>query len=140
MPYSLLEHTADVGLEVEAASLPELFSDAVRGMSDVITDVERVEAIEEQPIEARAEWLDVLLLEFLSEALYRFEVKGEIFAGARVEVDQTPDGWSLSGVVAGEPFDPIRHTTRVMIKAVTYHQLALEQSDSGWRGRVIFDI
>ncbi len=32
-----------------------------------------------------------------------------------------------------------RHAFRGEIKAVTYHQLMLENSPGGWRSRVIFD-
>jgi SHS2 domain-containing protein len=138
--YRLLDHTADVGLEVEAAELPELFSDAIRGMTDVITEVGSVEPRVERYIEATADGLDLLLLEFLGECLYRFDAHQELFRDARVEVEEAGEGWSVRGVARGEGLDPRRHPMKVMIKAVTYHQLQVERADDGWRARVILDI
>ncbi len=140
MPYRFLEHTADVALEVSAASLPDLFSDALRGMTDVVTDVERVEAAVAHRCELRAERLDWLLLELLNEALFRFEVAGELFREARLEIVEGDEEWSLAGALHGESLDPVRHPMKVMIKAVTYHRLEVARTESGWRATVVFDI
>jgi hypothetical protein len=40
----------------------------------------------------------------------------------------------------GEVFDPNRHMPRGEIKAVTYHQLAVEKLADEWRARIIFDV
>ncbi len=140
MSYRLLEHTADVGLEVTAATLPELFSEALGGMVEVVTDARKIRPLRELSVELEAEGLDLLLLELLTEALYRFDVYGELFSRARLEIAETGEGWSLSGTMAGEEADPARHPMKVMIKAVTYHQLAVERAGAGWRATVIFDI
>jgi SHS2 domain-containing protein len=36
--------------------------------------------------------------------------------------------------------DRTRHQLRLMVKAVTYHQLALERTPQGWHARVYVDI
>ncbi len=140
MTYRFLEHTADAGIEVSAASLPELFSEALRGMTDVVTDVERVEGGLERRLELGSERLDGLLLELLGEALFRFEVDRELFREARLEIAEGASGWGLAGTLVGEPLDPARHPMKVMIKAVTYHRLEVARTEGGWRARVIFDI
>lgn len=140
MSYRFLEHTADVALEASAETLPELFSEALRGMTDVVTDVETIAAKVERSIEAEADRPDLLLLEFLSEILFRFEVHQELFRAARLEVVEDAGGWRLSGIASGETLDPERHPMKVMIKAVTYHELQVERDEGLWRARVIFDI
>ena len=57
-----------------------------------------------------------------------------------VEVTETEEGWSLSGVVAGERFELSRHGLKTLLKAVTYHQLSVRRDRDGWVARVIFDI
>jgi SHS2 domain-containing protein len=47
---------------------------------------------------------------------------------------------SLAAVVRGERMDRARHQLRLMVKAVTYHQLALEETPQGWHARVYVDI
>jgi SHS2 domain-containing protein len=46
----------------------------------------------------------------------------------------------VTGTVYGEPLDGTRHRTGVAIKAVTYHQFAVEQTAEGWRARVFLDL
>ncbi len=140
MTYRFLEHTADIGLEVSAETLPELFSEALRGMTDIVTEVELVEASFERRFDLTGDRPDLLLLEFLGEALFRFEVHQELFRSACLEVVGSAAGWRASGAVSGESLDPERHPMKVMIKAVTYHQLRVAREEGLWHARVIFDI
>ena len=140
MTYSFLDHTGDAGLEVTASSLPELFSEALRGMTDTITDVESLERRLEHRFELRADALDLLLRDFLDEALARFDIEGELYAEARLEIVESGSAWSLDGLARGDSFDPERHPEKTAIKAVTYHQLSVERRAGAWRARIIFDL
>ena len=40
----------------------------------------------------------------------------------------------------GEKFQPSRHRAKVLVKAITYHQLVLEKTARGWRAQVYVDI
>jgi SHS2 domain-containing protein len=138
--YRLIEHTADTGLEVEAPSLGELFLDSLRGMTDCITELEQVVPVSRRSLGVRAGDLGRLLVDWLSEAVYLFEVEDLLLSHAEVEIRESQAGFELESTVAGEPFDPDRHPVKIAIKAVTYHQLAVDQTATGWRARVIFDI
>jgi len=138
--YRLIEHTADTGLEIEAPSLDELFGDALLGMVDCITELEQVAPKIRRRIEVRAGDYERLLVDWLGEILYLFEVDDLLFSRAKVEVEESEQGLALEATVAGETFDPDRHPVKIAIKAVTYHQLTVEQTPAGWRARVIFDI
>ena len=140
MTYRLIEHTADTGLEIEARTLDELFVDALRGMTDCITELEQVAPTSRRRLEVRAGDLERLLVEWLSEAVYLFEVEDLLLSEAEVEIEESKAGFELEAAVAGEPFDADRHPVKIAIKAVTYHQLAVEETAAGWRARVIFDI
>ena len=140
MIYRFIEHTADTGLEVEAGTLEDLFVEALRGMTDCITEVEQVAPKTHRRLGVRAGDLGRLLVEWLSEAVYLFEVEDLLFSRAEVEIEESKEGFELEATAAGEPYDPDRHPVKIAIKAVTYHQLAVEQTASGWRARVIFDI
>lgn len=140
MTYRLIEHTADTGLEIEARTLDELFVDALRGLTDCITELEKVAPIKRRRLEVRAGDLERLLVEWLSEAVYLFEVEDLLLRRAEVEIEESKAGFELEAAVAGEPFDPDRHPVKIALKAVTYHQLVVEEVPGGWRARVIFDI
>lgn len=140
MSYRLIEHTADTGLEVETRTLDELFGEALRGLTDCITEVDRVEPLVSRHLQLSAEDLGILLVEWLSEAVYLFEVEDLLLSRAEVAILKTTGGFELSATASGEPYDPARHPLKVLIKAVTYHQLVVEEYARGWRARVIFDI
>jgi SHS2 domain-containing protein len=143
VPWTLIEHTADVGLELRAATLDDLFVDAAAGLFDVVTDVTRIETRDEVTFDVTADAADFLLVAWLEELLYRFDTAGELFI--RGEAHVTGDGgdghaWSLHAHMRGERFDPERHPLKVQVKAITYHGLELAQDEHGWRARVIFDL
>jgi SHS2 domain-containing protein len=78
-----------------------------------------------------------LLVNWLSEVLYRFDAEGWLFHDFEVE-DLTDH--SLAAMARGEKFDRRRHQAKLMVKAITYHQLDLRQTGQGWRAQVYVDI
>lgn len=140
MAYRILEHTADVGIEVTAGDLDELFCECLRGLTDCLTRLRSVGTGQTRKVHLLAPDLARLLVEFLEEAIYLHETTGLVFADARVAVVEAEDGWQLDGELAGEPFDLDRHGLRTLVKAVTFHQLSVELQGDRWIARVIFDI
>ena len=140
MPWAVVEHTADVGIEVRAATLEALFVDAAAGFCDAITEVARIGAGEGRSFEVEAPGLDLLLVAWLEELLFRFETTGMLYARGEASVEGKGDSWSLRAHMRGERFDAARHPLKVQIKAVTYHALEVARDEHGWRARVIFDI
>jgi SHS2 domain-containing protein len=140
VPWTLFEHTADVGVEVRAATLDALFVDAAAGLCEVITDVSRIAAREERTFEVAAEALDLLLVAWLEELLYRFDTAGELYPRGEVRISGDGGAPSLRAQMRGERFDAARHPLKVQVKAITYHGLELARDEQGWRARVIFDL
>jgi SHS2 domain-containing protein len=50
------------------------------------------------------------------------------------------DEQGLKAKARGEPLDRERHELSHEVKAITYHQLEVKQTDQGWQARVIVDI
>ena len=141
MPWEVLDHTADVGAVVTAADRSGLFGEALRALTDCITEVDRVKPARRRQVRVAAEDLELLLVEWLAEALYRFEVEGFLAADARLEIIEHRDGsLSLEGELLGEAHDPARHPHKVAVKAITYHGLEVAATGDGWRATVVFDI
>ncbi|MFQ5350202.1 MAG: archease [Thermoanaerobaculia bacterium] len=141
MPWEALEHTADAGVVVTAGDRETLFAEALRALTDCITEVERVRPDEHRRVRLSGDNVELLLVEWLGEAVYRFDVEGFVVAGARVEISEASGGGlMLRGEMAGELYDPDRHPHKVAIKAVTYHGLEVAATGDGWRAKVIFDI
>lgn len=133
----VLDHTADIGLRVTAAAPAEVFTAAAEAMADII--VSRVEIGERSSweIEVSATGWPDLLVAWLEEVLYRYEVEG--LTPVRVEIEDL-DSQHLRATLHGDVVDPERDEPGVQIKAVTYHQLVARETADGFEIQVIFDI
>jgi len=140
MPFRAREHTADLGLEVWAATLDRLFVDAAVGLADAITDASALRETEGVEVTVEEPALDLLLVAWLEELLYRFETTGALARGGEARVVEGTSGWRVEATLRGERFDATRHPLRVTVKAITYHALEVARDEQGWRARVIFDI
>jgi len=140
MGYRFLSHTADVAFEATAATLDELFAEALAAFTDTLTDPEGVKERLSRTFELRAPALDLLFVVWLEELLYAFEIDGHLFRRAETRIEQEAQGYRLTAEAWGEVRDEERHGLKVLIKAVTYHGLEVTETPEGWRGRVIFDI
>ncbi|MDH3974632.1 MAG: archease [Deltaproteobacteria bacterium] len=137
MRYNLFDHTADLGMEFFGGSGEELFLSAATGLFDVITDLEKVKAVEKVSVSAEGIDGEDLLVNWLRELLYFHQVKGMLlkkFVITRMEAT------SIEGYAKGEFFDEKRHVIKKEIKAVTYHDVAIEEKDGQWMARVVFDL
>ncbi|MDH3743517.1 MAG: archease [Acidobacteriota bacterium] len=139
--YRFLEHTADAGVEIDAPSPTEIYRLGLFALTDCLTVLKKIEPRERHPFSLRAGGLDLLLVDWLQELLFRFETTGFVARDTELRLTSEDEGeFVLEGVLLGEPFDPARHPVRLPVKAVTYHQLVFEPTDHGYFARVIFDV
>jgi SHS2 domain-containing protein len=73
--YKVLDHTADIGIEVWGKTKKELFGNAVEAMFDLIVDLTGVNDVNEKVVTAKGADAEDLLVNFLREALYLFNGK-----------------------------------------------------------------
>ena len=135
--YEVFGHTADVGLRMRAADLDELFADAGRALFAVIVvDLDRVEPRQRMSCRIDEPQREYLLLDWLNELLYHFESERLLLKEFTVHVSQE----GLQAMADGETFDPRRHQLDHEVKAVTYHNLRVQQTADGWEAEVILDL
>ena len=133
-----IDHTADLGFEVWAGSLEELFSEATAALSELCYDRTRVRPAEQRSVCVSGRGIEELLVQWLQEVYFQLESDAWLAAVAS-EVHCRSD--RVDGVLVGEPFDPARHTLHTEIKAITYHGMHVEEGDDGlWRTLVIVDV
>jgi protein archease len=132
-----IEHTADIGIELEADTAAELFRRAGLALFSLMVSPEGVEPREEREEIVRAEGWEDLLHDWLSRLLHCFLLDG--FIAARITIDEL-DSTHMRARLAGEKLDYDRHNFETEIKAVTYHQLSLICENGRWQARVIFDV
>ncbi|MEJ5369398.1 MAG: archease [Bryobacteraceae bacterium] len=135
--FELLEHTADTGFRVRGASLEDLFVHAAEALVSVALDPSRIEPRESRSVEAAGETLEERLVNWLNEVLWLLD--GERWAPGRLK-DMRMEGPAVRATAEGEPRDDTRHPPRIVVKAVTYHQLAIRAQNGGWEAEVFLDI
>ncbi len=135
--FEILDHTADIGLVVHGKDLETLFENAGEGFFHLITDLKKVRRRTEKRIEIKGEKLDRLMVDWLTELLYLHDVENLLFRGFKVDA-VGEDG--LKARVKGEPFQEGVHVINTEVKAVTYHQIRVNQEKGGWRAQIIFDL
>lgn len=130
--YQELEHTADWAFRAFGRDLVELYQNAayalfaLEGALDTpstTTHTVRVEGIDRES----------LLVNWLSELLYLQETRRETFQ--KFEINELSDT-SLTATIHGAPAPP----NIKPIKAITYHDLKIEQTPDGWQATIVVDV
>lgn len=137
MPFEILEHPADIGFRAFGFNLPDLFANAALALLSIAGDPAAAEPRQEYHLAVESGDRESLLVDWLSEVLYWWDGKRVAFREFRIGnfTDR-----SLEAVVLGEPREAERHRAKLIVKAVTYHQLKIEQAGGGWIAEVYLDI
>lgn len=135
--YRIFNHTADIGIDIFGQTLEALFCHAALAIFELTTDLQTVKAVQKKQVKVEGADREDLLVNFLREVLYLIQGEGRLFKTCNIV---KLEGGHLVAELGGEPFDAGRHEMKAEIKAVTYHQVLVEQTPKGWRGRVIFDV
>jgi SHS2 domain-containing protein len=141
--YEHFDHTADLGLRVQAATLEELLAEAGRGLLAMhVANPEAVRPVQSKTIELTADEPAYLVFDWLSELLYAFEHEKLLLSEFDIELKRLAGmATRLRATCRGEAMDPARHTMDHEVKAITYHGLAVhQQADGSWQAEVIVDI
>jgi SHS2 domain-containing protein len=135
--FRFLDHPADVGFEAFGTTRQEVFANAASALTDLRVDIATVVPRGTIEIEVRsADWLG-LLVNWLSEVLYSEDADDWLLCEFKFKhFEET----KLAAEARGEKFDPVRHQPKELVKAVTYHQLALEKRGDLWRAQVFVDV
>jgi len=140
-----LDHTADVALEIEAASWEELLAEAAHAFGEWTTG-ERVPAgahETERALEVHGADRVESWVRFWRELLRLWTIEGFLPIHARIESDDVKDNseglhvHAKIGCVSAGALDPAHCQD---VKAVTWHAAAVERRGEAWVGRIVLDL
>jgi len=137
--FEFLEHVADLRFMAYGKSLNDCFQNSAKAMFSAISDLKSIDEKDMKRIALKAEDLEVLLHDFLSELLFLFETRGLLFKKFHVSIDRNK-GYRLKAELYGEKFNPKKHEIKTEIKAVTYHEMLIERRNKEWVAEVLCDI
>lgn len=136
VPYEVLSHTADTGIEARAGTLADLIADLATGMFALMAEADPRSAAHEIELEVGGPTPEDLVVEVLSDLLYESEVEDILLC----DFDVDPVGERRVKVRArGMPLTEVE-ITGPPIKAVTYHDITVKETDGDWYARVYFDV
>lgn len=143
--FEQIPHTADIKIRVYGATLQELFVHALQGMFHSAHPIivgaswvhDRIVCLSLDRIHTvtmSAPDREVLLVDFLSYALYLSDVHNEAYLDAQFfQLTET----SLHAQLRGAQ---VQGFQGVELKAVTYHDLAIIYTNNRWQTDIVFDI
>ncbi len=129
-----IEHTADRALRIYGSDLQELLLNAAGGMNSLLdTECNACSRPEEKSVELEAIDAESLLVEWLSELAYWAETAMLVFHKFDLHsVSPT----HVKATIHGSRVAKLENH----IKAVTYHNLEIVQTDEGLTATVVFDV
>jgi SHS2 domain-containing protein len=136
-PFEILEHPSDLGIEAHGSSMQELFQNAAHGFMSVVAGTSKIELRQNRSIELQATDRENLLVRWLTEILYLYDT--EKFLTANVKFEILTDTL-LKANLLGELYNVSKHELKLDVKAVTYHQLKVEDHDGDWSACVFVDV
>ena len=135
--YQIIDHTADLGMVVQGVDVKRLFIDAAHAMLDLMVKGDMSEKRAKREISIAGDDFADLMVRWLGEILYLFYAEHLLTTGV---VIKSISPTRLRAELHFARFRKAHHQVVREIKAVTYHQILVEEKDDGWKARVIFDI
>ena len=143
--FQQLPHTADIKMRAYGKTKQDLFIHALQGMFQLMRPYaqgcERRDDLlvcnkfaKQHTVVVESLNMQSLLIDFLSEALWRSDAYNEIYLNAHISVmDDTHIQATLYGV-------SVTGYEGAEIKAVTYHDASIVYEKDMWQADIVFDI
>jgi len=134
--FEIINHTADVGIRAYGTNIGQAFANAAGALFSLIAELDNVGEVIYRDIELTAQDQESLLVEWLNELIYLFDVENIIFKRFDIiELNNT----RLKARGYGEKVDNSKHKLKTGVKAATYHMLRVDKGE-GCQVQVLFDI
>jgi len=134
IPFAVVEHEADIGLEIYGRDTADLFRHGGLALFSIITDRTTTEARVTRRVVVKND--EISLVVFLNELLYLWDTErfipcifSTLEKGETIEVD-----------IAGAVFSPEEQTVYREVKAVTYHQFSIRHEGNLLKATVFLDV
>jgi SHS2 domain-containing protein len=138
MSYELRDHTADVAVAATGGSLGAVFGAVADGMAAAMCDDIPDSGGQRFDLDVTAGGRESLLFDYLDGLIYERDVRGVLPVDNSATVGRTDEGgWQVAASARGVALDTIEARD---LKAVTYSEMDLSETDDGWRAYVVFDV
>ena len=138
MAYEFLEHTADLKFRATGKSFEEALAESAKALFEAIAGKSEIDAKTEREFTVTIHLKEILVHDFLTELIFLFSTEHMLFSEFDLELKEAL-GYKLTAKVKGEEYDEKKHKLLKEVKAVTYHDMKVEETADGWVIEVICD-
>jgi SHS2 domain-containing protein len=140
--YTLCDHTADVAVEATGADRSAVFAAVADGLAaascdELSTYADDPAAGDRFSVTVRAERPEAALFDYLDQLIYERDVRGVLPIDNEATVREVDGEWVVEASARAIPLTGLEARE---VKAVTYSEMALEETPDGWRAYVVFDV
>ena len=139
--HRLLDHVTDAYLEAWGQTTEAAFSSAAEALFDTMLNLAQVEAKLSDEVNVEGHDEMELLYNWLEALLLKFEI-GEV-AYSKFQIDpivRSQASLKLRAKILGERYDREKHGSKTEVKAVTYHEMQIENRKGVVRVRFLLDL
>ncbi|MDH7605272.1 MAG: archease [Melioribacter sp.] len=141
MPYKFIEHTADIAIEVEGKTIEDVFISAFYAWKEIVLETTNIKNEQSKKFIFNSKTLEELLIEFLGELNYQLYTKKWVVNSInKILIEKTSELFHLDFEVFGESLKNKNHLVKEEIKAVTFHQMKIEEKNGNLSTIIVFDI
>jgi SHS2 domain-containing protein len=143
--YRYLEHSTDAIVQAHGSSLEELFENSAMGLVNIMFDIDKVENRQSKTIVASDENLENLLFDWLEKVLLKIFIEQIVLSRFSIRVFEKHTNleekrYFLEAQVGGEKVNYDKHNYKIEIKAITYHELKIQRTDTGYVATFLVDL
>ncbi|MBI1972425.1 archease [Candidatus Woesearchaeota archaeon] len=131
---------ADIAFDAYGKTLEELFEHCAEAIFTMMVNLKTVDTTIEREIHLRADSLENLLYDFLSELVYLKDTELLLFKTVKVTLGKDSKEHTLAAELRGETIDREKHNLGNDVKAITMHQFTITKEKTGYKARVVVDI
>jgi SHS2 domain-containing protein len=132
IPYERIEHTADLAIRVTGEDLPSLFANAAAALFDMMTEPPAAVDLRHEVLVESID-LEGLLVDWLNQLIYLHEVRGETYT--RFEITALSPQELRATIHGGATARKLK-----TIKAATFHELIIAETEVGAQAQIVFDV
>ena len=132
MSFKEIKHTADLSLQIWGKDILSLFKDAANGMYSLMGIHPNQNNQKRTSFTLQEDDLESLLVAFLSELLYLMESENVVFDKINLEINNNESTAQLEGCEI--------LSIEKIIKAVTFHNMAIKKIQNQYMVDIVFDV
>jgi SHS2 domain-containing protein len=128
--FEYFDVTADIGFYAFGNTLNESFENASLAIFNIISNTDNIKSEKSIEFKITSEDKVSLLYDYLEELLFYHEVEFMLFGEFEVQIKEIDDNYHLKACIKGENINWDKHDRNCEIKAITFHQMEVNVSDT----------